>query len=120
LAERLGRRAVLLCGVAVMSAAAALLLVPALSAVIAGLLVFTFGFFAAHATASAWVGQRATAARAQAAALYTLAYYLGSSTFGWLGGVCYDSVGWSGVVAYVLGLCAASVLAGAALRERRR
>ncbi|WP_084723269.1 MFS transporter [Streptomonospora alba] len=120
LAERLGRRAVLLSGVAAMAGSAAVLLVPALGAVIAGLLLFTFGFFAAHATASAWVGHRATAARAQAAALYTLAYYLGSSTFGWLGGVFYDNLGWPAVVAYVLGLCAASVLAGAALRERPR
>ncbi|GAA4915727.1 MFS transporter [Streptomonospora salina] len=118
LAERLGRRAVLLSGVGAMAASAAVLLLPALSAVVAGLLVFTFGFFAAHATASAWVGHRATASRAQAAALYTLAYYLGSSMFGWLGGVFYDDAGWPAVVGYVLALCAAAVLAGAALRER--
>ncbi|GAA4941272.1 MFS transporter [Streptomonospora halophila] len=119
LGERLGRRAVLLCGVAGMAASAALLLVPALWAVAAGLLVFTFAFFSAHATASAWVGHRATTARAQAAALYTLAYYLGSSTFGWLGGLFYDAVGWTGVVAYVIALCAASALAGTVLLRRR-
>ncbi|MUL42222.1 MFS transporter [Streptomonospora sp. PA3] len=119
LAERLGRRTVLLWGVGAMAGSAAVLLAPSLAAVAAGLLLFTFGFFAAHATASGWVGHRATVARAQAAALYTLAYYLGSSTFGWLGGIWYDTVGWTGVVVYVLALCAASALAGTGLRERR-
>ncbi|GAB3452048.1 MFS transporter [Streptomonospora sediminis] len=117
--ERLGRRAVLLTGVAAMAAGAAVLLAPSLTAVIGGLLLFTFSFFVAHTTASAWVGRRATVARAQAAALYTLAYYLGSSTFGWLGGICYEAVGWTGVVVYVLALLAAAALAGTALRDRR-
>ncbi|MDA0562845.1 MFS transporter [Streptomonospora sp. S1-112] len=117
--ERAGRHAVLLAGVGAMALAAAALLLPALAAVIAALLLFTFAFFSAHATASAWVGQRATTARAQAAALYTLAYYLGSSAFGWLGGVAYDHLGWGGVVGYVGALCAAAALAGTALRTRR-
>ncbi|QBI55722.1 MFS transporter [Streptomonospora litoralis] len=118
--ERAGRRAVLLCGVAAMAVAAAVLLASSLAAVIGGLLLFTFGFFAAHATASAWVGRRATVSRAQAAALYTLAYYLGSSTFGWLGGVFYDTVGWPGVIVYVLALCAAAALAGTPLLRHPR
>ncbi len=80
------------------------------------LLVLTFAFFCAHATASAWVGSHAVRGRAQAAAVYTLAYYLGASLFGWLGGVVYDAVGWNGTVALALVL---TVLAGLfALRLR--
>jgi YNFM family putative membrane transporter len=117
--ERLGRHPVLLGCVAGMALSAAALLLPSLAAVIAGLVVFTFFFFAAHSTANAWVGHRAAAAaRAQAAAMYTLCYYLGSSAFGWLGGVCYDRWGWGAVVAYVAALCAGAALAGLGLRLR--
>ncbi|MET9795291.1 MFS transporter [Nocardiopsis alba] len=81
------------------------------------LLLLTFAFFSAHATASAWVGFHAVTGRAQAAAVYTLAYYLGAGLFGWLGGVVYDAVGWSGTVVLALAL---TVMAGlVALRLRR-
>ncbi|MBR8741952.1 MFS transporter [Nocardiopsis sp. MG754419] len=84
---------------------------------LATLLLLTFAFFCAHATASAWVGAHAVTGRAQATAIYTLAYYLGASLFGWLGGVVYDAVGWNGTVALALVL---TVLAGLfALRLRR-
>ncbi|WP_017580103.1 MFS transporter [Nocardiopsis valliformis] len=84
---------------------------------LATLLLLTFAFFCAHATASAWVGSQAVTGRAQATAVYTLAYYLGASLFGWLGGVVYDAVGWNGTVALALGL---TVLAGLfALRLRK-
>ncbi|WP_420158001.1 MFS transporter [Nocardiopsis sp. CNT-189] len=118
--ERFGRHPVLACSVIAMAAGAALLAVPAFTAVAAGLLLLTFFFFAAHTTAAAWVGHRAApAARAQASALYTLCYYLGSSAFGWLGGLLYDHWGWNAVVGYVLALCACALLAGAALRTGR-
>ncbi|WP_017556800.1 MFS transporter [Nocardiopsis baichengensis] len=115
--ERFGRHPVLLVCVALMAGGAALLRLPAFSAVAAGLLVLTFFFFAAHTTASAWVGHRARRfARAQAAALYTLAYYLGSSAFGWLGGLVYDTWGWGAVVGYVVALCALALVSGLGLR----
>nr|WP_046470425.1 MFS transporter [Allosalinactinospora lopnorensis] len=116
--ERAGRHPVLLACVAGMVVGALVLLAASLAAAALGLLSFTFFFFAAHATTSAWVGHRATATRAQAAALYTLAYYVGSSVFGWLGGVVYDHLGWNGVVGYVIALCAAAALAGLGLRVR--
>ena len=81
------------------------------------LLLLTFAFFCAHATASAWVGSHAVRGRAQAAAVYTLAYYLGASLFGWLGGVVYDAVGWNGTVVLALGLTVLAALF--ALRLRR-
>lgn len=119
--ERFGRHPVLAGCVLLMAGGAALLVLPAFTAVAAGLLVLTFFFFAAHTTASAWVGHRARPfARAQAAALYTLAYYLGSSAFGWLGGVLFDAWGWGAVVGFVLTLCALALASGLALRGAPR
>ncbi len=120
LIERVGRHPVLLTGVAGMTVSVAALLTPSLVVVALALLVLTFCFFAAHTTASAWIGHRATAeARAQAAALYTLAYYGGSSVLGWLGGVVYDRVGWAALLGYVGALCAMAALTGVGLRSRR-
>lgn len=52
-------------------------------------------------------------------AVYTLAYYLGSSLFGWLGGLVYDAVGWGGAVVFALGLCSVAAAAGLRLRRLR-
>ncbi|WP_026117296.1 MFS transporter, partial [Nocardiopsis alkaliphila] len=88
-----------------------------LTLLLAALLLLTFAFFCAHATASAWVGSQAVTGRAQATAIYTLAYYLGASLFGWLGGVLYDLVGWSGTVALALSLTLAAALVALRLRH---
>lgn len=72
--------------------------------IIIGLLVFTAGFFAAHAVASGWVPVLATEARAQASGLYNLFYYVGSSLLGWLIGIPFIHYGWSGVVLSVAAL----------------
>ncbi|PDP89650.1 MFS transporter [Glycomyces fuscus] len=114
---RWGGYAVLTTATALMAAGLGGMFTTALPGLLAALLVMTFGFFCAHATASAWVGARAVAGRAQAMAVYTLAYYLGSSLFGWLGGLVYDTVGWGGAVVFALGLCAAAALAGLRLRR---
>ena len=42
-----------------------------------------------------------TTGRAQASSLYNLAYYGGSSLFGWAVGLAFQSLGWGGVVAAV-------------------
>lgn len=101
LADRFGRRPVATAGALLAVAGASLTLPGSLVTVIAGLLLFTCGFFACHAVASGWVGRLATTARAQAAALYTLAYYLGSSIAGSLGGVVYSHAAWPGTVGFV-------------------
>lgn len=107
LADRIGRRAVLPVGVLIAGAGLALTLLQPLPAVILGIAVLTIGFFAAHSVASSWVGRRAERSPAQASALYLLAYYLGSSVAGPLGGVAWDAGGWNEVVlvgAVLLGL----------------
>lgn len=77
--------------------------------VIVGLLVFTAGFFGAHAVASGWVVVRARAGASQAASLYNLFYYGGSSLFGWLCGIVFVDRGWTAMVVTLEGLLAAAI-----------
>lgn len=109
LAEARGRRTVLLGSLAVMAAGLAITCIPTIWAVMPGLLVLTAGFFAAHAVASGWAPVLADpTVRSQAASLYYLGYYAGSSLFGWLLGYAFASSGWSGVAAGVLAMIAAA------------
>ncbi|RDE09728.1 MFS transporter [Pelagibacterium lacus] len=99
LAGRLGRRRVFWPMVVVTLSGIVLTLVSAIWAVVFGIAVMTFGFFAAHSIASAWVARRAQTARAQGSAIYLLAYYAGSSVIGTFGGYGWSHGGWPGVVA---------------------
>ncbi|MFC9788723.1 MFS transporter [Rhodococcus sp. NPDC127528] len=99
--DRLGRRWVLLAAVVVTAAGLVCTLSVRLPLVLAGMLLFTGGFFAAHSVASGWVGVLATAHRAEASALYLFSYYLGSSVAGAGAGVAYAAGGWPGTVAYI-------------------
>ena len=112
LVDRFGRSPLLFMALAVMAVGLLLTLLPYLAAVVIGIVVFTIGFFGAHAIASAWVGVFAGQARAQASSLYLFSYYLGSSISGTGGGFFYASWGWLGVVLLILLLLAAAVVAG--------
>jgi YNFM family putative membrane transporter len=81
--------------------------------ILVGLVILTIGFFAAHAIASGWTGQRATVGRAQATSLYNLFYYGGSSVVGWLGGVVYQQFGWTAMALFVMGLALLALIAAA-------
>ena len=108
---RFGRRAVLLAGILLMILGLALTLTQLLVLILAGLLVFTGGFFAAHSIGAGWTGGIATTARAQAASLYNLAYYLGSSAIGWAGGLVFQWFGWTALALAVIGLgCTTAVI----------
>lgn len=65
------------------------------------LMLFSAGFFAAHAIASSWVGIRARRAKGQASSLYLFCYYAGSNVAGTLGGMFWHRLGWYGVVRLV-------------------
>ena len=78
---------------------------------IAGIAIFTFGFFAAHSIASGWVGKVALHHKAQASSLYLFFYYAGSSIGGTSGGFFYSHFGWSGVVGMIVILSLFSLLA---------
>ncbi|WP_417564009.1 MFS transporter [Microbacterium sp.] len=117
LASRYRRMPVLLASALLMAAGVLITLVDALPVVIAGLVIATAGFFGAHAVASGWTGADATTGRAQASSLYNLFYYVGSSVFGWLGGVFFALAGWGGAVAMIIVLVAvAMVVAATVLR----
>ncbi|WP_460772144.1 MFS transporter [Microbacterium sp. GXF7504] len=119
LAVRHGRLPVLLGSTVVMVAGLLLTLVPVLAVILVGLVVFTAGFFGAHAVASGWTPASAPAGTsAQASSVYYLAYYAGSSALGWALGFAFAGLGWGGVVAFVAAGCVlAAVIAVAGLRR---
>ncbi|MHA6784336.1 MFS transporter [Pseudonocardia saturnea] len=129
LADRFGRRAVLWGAVLVALVGAWVTQPDWLPSVLAGVLLVTIGFFAAHSVASSWVGRRSVllpgGSPGQASSLYLFAYYAGSSVGGALGGVAFDLGGWTALVGYVtvllLGALALSLhLRHVPTRERLR
>lgn len=122
LADRFGRKPVLVVSEIVAVLGLLITLPAALTAVLIGVLLFTAGFFAAHSVASGWVGAIASEHRAEASALYLFAYYFGSSVLGALAGVWFTADGWNGVVVYVaalFGLALAFAAIIPLLRRRR-
>lgn len=117
LADRLGRRNVLWMVMLVMLGGLLLTLSRQVFLIVAGMGLFTFGFFASHSVCSSWVGRRARPPQALASALYLFFYYLGSSVVGWLSGIVWARAGWAGVVS-MLGAVLLAAMA-VALRLRR-
>lgn len=115
LIDRFGRRAALAGSLAVAIAGTTLTASDRLGLIAAGFVIFTSGFFAAHAVSSGWTAFAADpGGRGQASGLYTLAYYLGGSVGGTAGTVLYAVAGWGAlviVVAAALGLAMVVVLA---------
>ena len=79
---------------------------------LAGMFIFTAGFFAAHSTASGWVGQAAATNRAEASSMYLFCYYAGSSVVGALSGLVFEAASWTGFIAYISCFTAAVILIG--------
>lgn len=122
LADRIGRKTVMVGG-EVAAAVGLVITLPAnLWCVLVGVCVFTAGFFAAHSVASGWVSIIAARHRAEASALYLFSYYAGSSVLGALSGFAFSHGAWNGVVGYVAALYAAALGLAALmplLRSRR-
>jgi YNFM family putative membrane transporter len=109
ISARFGRGPVLIAGQCCGLGGVALTLLPFLATTMAGLALITIGFFVSHAIASAWVGQRAVVDKGHAASLYLLAYYLGSSVMGSVGGWFWSRGHWPAVAGFT------TVLLGAGL-----
>lgn len=110
LADRYSTGKTLCLSIGIMLAGASITLAGSLVGKLIGMVVFTFGFFAAHAIACGWVGKCCVGDKAQASAIYLLFYYFGGSVIGTFGGLPYQAFGWNGVVflsCFVL--CAAAV-----------
>ena len=97
LIHRFGRPFMIRLSLSVMLAGVLITLSTALPVIVAGVGIFTCGFFSAHTIASSWVGRRARTAKAQASSLYLFTYYLGSSVSGTAGGLFWVNLGWNGV-----------------------
>lgn len=117
LADKLGRRRVLWAVIVLMLAGAMLTAFTPLTVVIAGVLMFTFGFFGAHSVASSWIGRRALKAKGQASSLYLFCYYAGSSVAGTAGGVAWHFAGWTGIVAFIGTLLIVAIAAAVRLAK---
>ena len=70
-----------------------------LPAVLAGLLLISFGSFFTHSLAYGWISHRATTAKASASALYLVHYYVGGSLGGFFLLGCWQYKGWPAVLA---------------------
>lgn len=114
LVPRFGARPVLRGGIGLMLLGVALCATPWLGLAVAGLALFTLGFFAAHAVASGQIGVHAQSAKAQASALYLCSYYLGSSLVGYVGGYVWEHAGWLPLLAVLASLF---ILAAALVRR---
>ncbi|MFE0146620.1 MFS transporter [Nonomuraea sp. NPDC059007] len=113
LALRRGRGATVLLGVALLLTGTLLTAAPQLPAIAAGVAVLTFAFLGTHSLVSGWVSDRAQRVGVgvgQAAGLYLLAYYAGSSVFGALAAQRWESGGWSSVITVSAALAAGAGL----------
>ncbi len=104
LTGRIGRTPVLAAALCASLLGLLLTMLSPLAFVIAGLAVITVGFFAGHAVASGGVGHLARGGKAQAASLYLLSYYLGSSLLSLIGGLLWEQGGWQAVAGFCAGL----------------
>ncbi|QUG75595.1 MFS transporter [Erwinia sp. E602] len=116
---RFGRAPVMLFSTALMLSGLLITLFNSLWLILPGMMLFTAGFFAAHAVASGWIGPRTRRAKGQASALYLFCYYLGSSVAGTLGGVFWRHYGWYGISAFITLLLLAALLVGNRLFVKR-
>lgn len=109
LTRRIAPISTLILSIATMLAGLGITLLPWLLAIALGLVVFTIGFFGAHAIALGLASRRAdSTSRSLAPSLYNAAYYTGSTLLGWVGGVAYAAAAWGGTAAMI---AAAAVLA---------
>lgn len=100
-ADRIGSTKVMAGMLGLMAAGVLITLASTLPIIIAGVTLFTFGFFGAHSVACAWVGRLARRSKPLASAAYFTAYYAGAAAMGWLGGHAWSARAWPGVVAFL-------------------
>jgi len=122
LADRFGRRPLLVAGFATMLGGVALTLAGSLLLIIVGIVLVTSGFFIGHSVASGSIGPLAGTAKGHAASLYLLFYYMGSSIVGSVGGWFWQYGGWNAVAGLIGSLAISGVLlaGGSALIRKRK
>ena len=98
----------------------ALMLVPSLAAVIAGMTLVGIGTFFAQAVATGHVGRVAEGDKAAASGLYLSSYYCGGLVGAAAIGQLFDRLGWSAAVAGVFAALGAAAILGRKLGSQRR
>lgn len=112
LARRLGIRRAFLAAFGIAAAGLPLLLADWLAPVLAGLVLFAIGTFAAQAMATGHVGRIAEGERGVASGLYLASYFLGGLAGSLVLGQVFEHLGWPATVfAVALALAAAAALA---------
>lgn len=102
--RKFGRGQVLIAMFSTMIIGLWITLIPSLWAILIGLLIFTFSFFAAHSTSSSWVSVQSLQYRAVGSSLYLFCYYLGSSILGSSSGMVWENYGWGGLTVTITGV----------------
>lgn len=119
LTSRMGRGPVMFGATAIMLAGLLFSAFDSLWLILPGMMLFTAGFFAAHAVASSWIGPRARRARGQASSLYLFSYYVGSSVAGTLGGLFWHNYGWSGITLFISALLLLALMVAWRLQSKQ-
>lgn len=119
LTSRMGRGPVMFAAIVIMLAGLLVTAFNSLWLILPGMMLFTAGFFAAHAVASSWIGPRARRARGQASSLYLFSYYVGSSVAGTLGGVFWHHYGWIGITLFIGSLLLLALLVAWHLQSKK-
>lgn len=117
LADRFGRRPLLVVGFLLMLAGVLLTLSSSLVAIAGGVALVATGFFIGHSVASSSVGPLAGLSKGHAASLYLLFYYIGSSIIGSAGGWFWQHGGWTSIVALTGGMALVGAVISAAGRR---
>jgi MFS transporter, YNFM family, putative membrane transport protein len=111
-ANRIGTRTAIWAGLFIAVIGLALLLLPNLTGVLAGMVLVGVGTFFAQAIGTGFVGRAAMGDRAAASGLYLASYYLGGLTGAAVLGQVFDRYGWTACVAGVaISLLLAALLA---------
>lgn len=118
LTAKYGRAPVMLGAITIMLAGLLTTAFSSIWLIFIGMMLFSAGFFAAHAVASGWIGPRARRAKGQASSLYLFSYYVGSSVAGTLGGVFWHNYGWIGITLFIATLLVLALFTGWRLLKR--
>jgi YNFM family putative membrane transporter len=109
-AAKYGRGPVLVASLSLMTFGLLLMTPDNLPAIMAGLVILTFGFFGAHAIASGWAATLVEKDKAQASSLYLLFYYVGGGAAGTAGGIFWASAAWPGVALFAGAMMAGTIV----------
>jgi len=112
LANRWGSGRTMVTATGVFALALALLAVPAVSAVVAALVLVCAGFFTLHAAAVALLNRRLALGQGRANALYVLGYYCGAALGVTWASYAYQYGGWQLVIGFAMLLLCVPLAAG--------